>query len=230
MIHDVLFERGDLPVTHVIYMANEVLPDDPDESLVESFDDFMNAGVNVLPFSDFAIILKNNKHFIDKSELTEQGFCFAFYEVIYKDNKNHVTTDTVITCNGQILSSKKDVRVHGDIVNKNNLGALEYFKMLVMILQSKHVEHTTTDISKALNKSRERSMKAPLRPYVTVTLSKKARAHLTDSATGILRRPHWRRGHLRNLPSGVVTSVRACIVGLRDDDKEPEARPYIVRR
>ena len=67
------------------------------------------------------------------------------------------------------------------------------------------------------------------RGFTLVNLRPDVRQALNDSSiTGRKVRPHWRRGHVRRLSSGKITSVSPCIVNMKDG--APETAKYIVRK
>lgn len=66
-----------------------------------------------------------------------------------------------------------------------------------------------------LNIARAKRRKVPLSDHTVVTIDISALSAAASGQGGTHSSPrlHWRRGHIRRLPSGDLTEVRACLVG-----------------
>ena len=73
--------------------------------------------------------------------------------------------------------------------------------------------------SPKLNKARAKKGHLPLYDYHVLAIKTEHQTSRTDNTLGgnhASPRFHWRRGHIRKLPSGKNTWVRSCAVGQTD--------------
>lgn len=86
---------------------------------------------------------------------------------------------------------------------------------LTLMLNSKSSEVTTSPAPKALNAARTKRGHTPLADHRIVTIVPKNYSHV-KGADGIDRRSprlHWRRSHLRKLPTGKSIVIARMLVG-----------------
>jgi hypothetical protein len=89
------------------------------------------------------------------------------------------------------------------------------------LLNSPNVELRHTSVSDKLNRIRTKKGKYPIQPVNEVML-KLNNIRYTSSGDPVdgnhsSPRAHWRRGHIRRCPSGIITNVRPCLVALGDN-------------
>jgi len=97
-----------------------------------------------------------------------------------------------------------------------------------MFLNTKYVDKQEVDISPTLNASREKRGKRPYSGYTIIKTKIKAGDNDAGGASGWTVRPHWRRGHIRHLNSGKITSVSPCMVNFNGDEIDP--MKYVVKK
>lgn len=103
------------------------------------------------------------------------------------------------------------------------------FLASVMCVNMREFEQKEIVPSEKLQKARKKKGKPPLKPYIQISLRADLRAAL-GSCLGKKRIPHWRRGHLRHLSSGVIIPVKPCMVNWRGEPvKSKEYRVCIPR-
>jgi hypothetical protein len=99
------------------------------------------------------------------------------------------------------------------VIEKSTFMLLTY--VLVGLVNAEGIiqEHHRTP--KFINKKREAKGKLPLFEYHLLKISPalKMPGHVAAGGTHASPRLHWRRGHIRRLPSGACTQVRPCLVG-----------------
>lgn len=87
---------------------------------------------------------------------------------------------------------------------------------LTVMMHAKGIEVSTEPAPEKLNAKRAKKGKPPIEDirHVTIRVDGK-RYSITGHEIGHHASPrlHWRRGHIRHLPSGVITNVRPCLVG-----------------
>jgi hypothetical protein len=213
---------------------NKILHDSDTQTLKElkdSFLEFQKAGVSVLPFDKMTIstaaIRGNNElpgidilYIITKTDdVTE----ISMYSRGKPYKPAHIFT-IKLTC-GSPTEYKKS-----DPVTMEQLASFSCACMaIIMIINSHEVIRDEVIISEKLNKARAKTGKPLLNNYIVIRLSEEARRKLTQSEDGTItfRKPHWRRGHLRRLPTGRVVPVHACIVNWNGEPVEPKR--YVVK-
>lgn len=106
---------------------------------------------------------------------------------------------------------RPDIAAIADHTYKNVLCAL-------VMLSSKGPVLDEVRAPSALNKVRAKKGKPEIFEYHILTIPAGARLArgLGDGGTHASPRLHWRRGHVRHLPTGARTMVRACLVGSAD--------------
>ncbi len=92
--------------------------------------------------------------------------------------------------------------------------------LLLVLLNHPFYEKSETVISAKLNQKRERAGKCPLTNYINVKISEKVKSMLGSNSDGSIRRPHWRRGHIRRYSSGKVSFVRPHMVNWQGEPIE----------
>lgn len=96
-------------------------------------------------------------------------------------------------------------------------GAVEAGQKVLQILacmETSHVSRQTVLPPPRLNKAREARRVSPIYSHTIVTINMASVEGGGGESTGHASpRLHWRRGHIRTLPSGQKTKVRPCLVG-----------------
>lgn len=90
---------------------------------------------------------------------------------------------------------------------------------LTCLLHANGLETRIEPAPEKLNKARARKGKPPIGEIRTVRIKlgeKTYAASGKETGTHASPRLHWRRGHVRRLPSGEITNVRPCLVGSAD--------------
>jgi hypothetical protein len=97
---------------------------------------------------------------------------------------------------------------------------------LTVMLQSKGIHIKKTPRPDKLNIARVKKGKIPIGEINEISINingKTYDASGNERGSGSSKRLHWRRGHIRRLPSGEITNVRPCLVG--EIGKEPARLP-----
>ena len=104
----------------------------------------------------------------------------------------------------------------GYFEEKANFLLLTY--TLVGLLNAEGIVQEHHRAPKFINRKREAKGKLPLFEYRLLKISPalKMPGHVSAEGTHASPRLHWRRGHIRRLPSGMHTQVRPCLVGHKD--------------
>jgi hypothetical protein len=106
--------------------------------------------------------------------------------------------------------------------------ALKITLLCFLVISMPQFEHTEVDRGEKLQRAREKNGKPPLGRLIQLKLRPELRAMCdSDGESGVIRRPHWRRGHLRRLSSGKITPVSPCMVNFNGEVVEPKT--YKVR-
>lgn len=123
-------------------------------------------------------------------------------------------------------------KVKGQIVNYTENIFPTWVIGLMAMLEAKGVEQRLTPAPKKLNKRRTAAGKPPIGEVREIFIRVGGVSYRTsgEAEIGSHRSPrlHWRRGHVRRLPSGELTHVRPCLVGERVGGEEPPAKTYRV--
>lgn len=127
-----------------------------------------------------------------------------------------------------------DIRSEGwpviNVTDPEVLQSIDFYSKaffhLCMVLNHPVYYHERNEVNEAINSKRERKGKSRLSPYIYVKMNKDVKESLTNS-DGTIRRPHWRRGHVRRLRSGIIVPVQACIVNY--NGYVPNKKTYIVK-
>jgi len=80
------------------------------------------------------------------------------------------------------------------------------------LLHMKQVIKTEKKAPEKLNKARTKKGKDPITGSLTIHVNKEAFKHHPGPGTHASPRPHWRRGHVRVLGSGKISTVSPCLV------------------
>jgi len=94
--------------------------------------------------------------------------------------------------------------------------------MSLIVINLPQYDHNKVVISEKLQRAREKRGKPRLRDYIQLSLKKEYTDARKASGGRSGVAPHWRRGHLRRLPTGKVTSVQPCIVGFNGQAVKPK--------
>lgn len=98
---------------------------------------------------------------------------------------------------------------------------------LVGLLYSRRVAIKPVTYAEKLKKSRQKKGKAPRYDYHIVTIEEPMQYERTrNRGHHESPRMHWRRGHVRRLPTGLTTPVRPTLVG--DISKGVVSKDYLV--
>lgn len=97
----------------------------------------------------------------------------------------------------------------------------------ILMLNNPSYQKNKTIIEDRLQKSRIKRGRSTLQNYVHVRLRPEIKSSLI-SDSGILRAPHWRRGHLRHYKNGLIVPVQPHIVGWEGDSNEIEKKHYKI--
>lgn len=92
----------------------------------------------------------------------------------------------------------------------------ERFLVLTSILNAKGVELKTHSAPIKLNEKRQKRGLLPINDINEIVIKVGAKTYSADGSekgSHASPRMHWRRGHVRRLPSGEITNVRPCLVG-----------------
>ena len=93
------------------------------------------------------------------------------------------------------------------------------------LLNSKSVEIKTVASNGSVNRRRAKEGKPPIGEVYEVHLKLDGQRYSIDGnpiGSGSSKRAHWRRGHIRHLPSGEITNVRPCLVAFTGNENVPE--------
>jgi hypothetical protein len=157
---------------------------------------------------DYEMIVDFGKMIIHLSEVAlrfEEGFSFdydritkfKFYERIVKED----VKDYVCNRNAQLLF------------------------LMLGLLESPSVEVRTVGSNSSVNKRRAKKGLPPINSIHEVVIKLNGvRYSLGGEREGDngTKRAHWRRGHIRRLPSGQITNVRPCLVAFTGNENVPE--------
>lgn len=101
----------------------------------------------------------------------------------------------------------------------------------LMLLNHPAYKQENIEISERLQKSRQKRKKDRLSKYIKVGMRKEYRDAI-ESGGGDIRKPHWRRGHIRTLQDGRKIPVQACLVNFDGDPLSidaPQPKTYIIK-
>ncbi len=158
------------------------------------------------------------------------------------DDRDHATGATVPLSRGTVdwasitknpHHSRKTGRQWGE--EDYGAGSEKALRMIMggtALMMSKDVETRTEDAPVKLNKRREEQGRPLIRERRVVVIKPDRRASYANAATDFAGhksspRMHWRRGHFRNLRSGMVIPVAPSIVNA-DPAVKPIAKQYRV--
>jgi len=114
----------------------------------------------------------------------------------------------------QLMLLDEDGLADRDMVVTNSERALQYSLTLALFLSTKHAAIKPVEgASEAVNLRRERDGKKPIFEYRVLTLAPAEQIRAALGGTHASPRLHWRRGHLRTLPTERIVPVKPCLVG-----------------
>jgi hypothetical protein len=93
---------------------------------------------------------------------------------------------------------------------------VKVFVSMTCMLDAKGIKISVESTPEKLNKAGARKGKPPIGELRIVSIKvgeKTYAASGKETGTHASPRLHWRRGHIRRLPSGQITNVRPCLVG-----------------
>lgn len=194
------------------------------QNLVDTGKEFFMGGALKLPY---------DRCFFYAPKLTDEGFALWMRKesdkiVLNFESKNPqpISLDIVVAEDGSYIG--RDIGLEGtpQITDKDDFDALQYavemFYQLLISLNHPVYEQEFVKAAEKVNKVREDKGKRKLIDFITVKMNAKVKQSLGTHADGTIRVPHWRRGHLRRLSSGRITSVRPCMVNWRGEDIQPK--------
>lgn len=204
------------------------------EELTKTVEDFVFHGVFRLPFPEtyfeaFSVNQNLRLGILAKETTTSKDgfFCTpaAPYPIIFNiflnDGKNWVLLGPEVAfriINGEVLlfSSAQGApsKIQEDLV-------FECVKLAlcgVIAIQARGTRLDTVPAPVKLNKARAAKNRLPLCEYKQLIINNHAAAASSESRGGTHASPrlHFRRGHIRILPSGQKTTVAACVVGSKE--------------
>lgn len=95
--------------------------------------------------------------------------------------------------------------------------------LCLLVTNMKQFEQHDVVHGPKIQKAREKKGLPPLNRTILIRLHSSFRNILNaGGGSGIERRPHWRRGHLRHLQSGAIVPVSPCMVNWRGEAVEPK--------
>jgi len=104
---------------------------------------------------------------------------------------------------------------------------------LVAMLDAEGIERREEIAPNRLNEKRIKRGKPPIKDCTTIFIKvgKKVVKASGENIHGTHASPrcHWRRGHLRHLPSGEIVKVRPCMVNVGSGE-EPANKNYVIKR
>jgi hypothetical protein len=95
----------------------------------------------------------------------------------------------------------------------------------VAVLNSASVELKPVSPSGTVNRRRAKQGLPPIGEVTEVHIKMNGVRYRIDGGevgSGSSKRAHWRRGHIRRLPSGQITNVRPCLVAFTGNENVPE--------
>ena len=110
---------------------------------------------------------------------------------------------------------------------------LSHCFMLSALLMAKGVHIELEGAPEKLNAKRIKKGKPPISDIRVVTIrigGKHYHVSGHEKDTHASPRLHWRRGHLRRLPSGEIIAVSPCLVGAANHGDLPKPKEYIVKK
>jgi hypothetical protein len=116
---------------------------------------------------------------------------------------------------------------------KNGAWAFQTAAAYLALLMSKEVVDRVEPSPEKLNRARAKKGRLPIPERHTVTIRLNVKAALAGPrAPGDGRASpcmHWRRGHLRRLPSGVIKEIPPTVVNAREE-AQPAIKQYIIKK
>lgn len=102
-----------------------------------------------------------------------------------------------------------------DVLTEVAIYAMQHLMTACCLLTAKEAVVETVEAPAKLNAKREKSGRPPLFEHRTISVPSVAKFGAADGEHASPRL-HWRRGHVRKLPSGTLAGVRPCLVGLAE--------------
>lgn len=195
-----------------------------DENLYETGRDFYKNGILDAPFDRFFFYSPNmfpapddeQKYFLTIGHKIDSGF--QLY--LDTDKKDQIGTyDAIVYKDGSHII--RDISKEGyPTVNDDRFSVfIDAFFQCLIVMNHPYYEKEDVSPPEKVNKKREKSGKQKLTGYITIKVNQAIREKLSDGNGGT-RRPHWRRGHIRRLNNGNITSVRPCMVNFSGEPIE----------
>lgn len=175
------------------------------------------------------------------------------FSFIAQDLGDTIELVTMVSCNCRIagiggttmtkvgmFAESHEAVISKEMEKKSREQALEdlqkvmpcWFFALIGLLNAKGVEQRITPPRHALNKRRIAAGKQPIGEIREVMIKVGSQSYYPsgreEKGGHASPRLHWRRGHIRRLPSGELTHVRPCLVGNRVGGEEPAKKDYRV--
>jgi len=196
--------------------------------LIDTARDFIRNNVFILPYpvtcltllSDGAPTAKNkNDQIVILATQEKMGHPITISHFSQTNGIWQVNIFGSLFHDGKISSSKFILEKRRDNIFQYETATINTLLASIILIQSKGIKIETVAPDSKLNKSRIKKGKPPLFEYKTIELSgftsKKSLG--TGNGTHASPRLHFRRGHVRTLPTGVKTAVQACVVGSREN-------------
>lgn len=212
--------------TSLISYANELARNDmfhlPFERIAISFSVRNIAGVTIL--------LEQSEDLIGASIFTStQSKQFASHAAVAINIREDGLTYETVKCSvsSEVEESKREfVRKYTHEIFP------PWIVALLAMLEAKGIEQRLTPAPARLNRKRVAAGKPPIGEIREIFIRVGGVSYRAsgEAETGSHRSPrlHWRRGHVRRLPSGELTHVRPCLVGERVGEEKPAHRTYRV--
>lgn len=223
----------------------------PDEEWIEMQNyagELIDEGLFRLPFNRCFYSFKVNN--VDNSICVEQhgdklwflmtvgmGHMSIFAVMVYcvslepSGGKNWINIENVVSLPHPLARrffQEKGAKVASEMFGNMISDGARSFLSLTMMLSAHGVEQIVAPPPHKLNKARARAGKPPIGEIREIIIRQGKKTYSVsgqESGLHASRRLHWRRGHLRKLPSGKVTNVRPCLVGSVGEARQPS---YVV--
>lgn len=181
---------------------------------------FFNEGYLKLPFENCMFCVKNMHFILPGDKVVRDDVAYIIHQ---EDNKlvfmfidENVGLSPIITALSPTGISTLPLESHTS--DDNMEMAIHCAKLVLaylMLLGSKYTVKETCNIPDKLNKRREKRGKPRLKEYTKIQT--KIIQHTPKGDTHASPHPHWRRGHIRLLPSGKRVPVAPCLVNVDKD-------------
>ncbi|PSL23458.1 hypothetical protein [Dyadobacter jiangsuensis] len=203
MIHDDFFHHHNVRNNDVpVFYLNDILENAKDPTFDETAQEFLKAGLLKPPYHNFYVFIKMD----------------GAYFIYHMDNGK--VQEYLVSQRGKFLDPRQDrnVEFKGNYFwcpNDHSQQISSLMAVVLLIIFMKSMRREKVEISQRLNDSRSKKGKYEYSGYTIIRNPPAANEEKGEHCpTGLKRKPHWRRGHVRRYKSGRVTYIEPVLVNM----------------